>query len=107
MPVLPVQYLARDQIVPVGENVGVDDYPFPYNTLNGESPEVNFGRNSSDDNTLSSVDWEFWHRRMSLPLGRCAILDHDFERYARSITIHRIGCNPCASNMYGESCIEH
>jgi hypothetical protein len=57
MPVLPIQDLARNQIVPVGENVGVDDHRFTYDTLNSESPAVNFGRNSSNDDTLSSVDW--------------------------------------------------
>jgi hypothetical protein len=42
--------------VPVGEDVGFDDHRFTYNTLNGESPAVNFRRNSSHDDALSSVD---------------------------------------------------
>jgi hypothetical protein len=57
IPVLAVQDLARDQIMPVGENVGVDDHRFTHNPLNGESPAVNFGRNSSNNDALSSVDW--------------------------------------------------
>jgi hypothetical protein len=56
MPVLLVKNLAGDLIVAVCENVGFYDYRFTYNTLNGESPAVNLGQNSSNYDALSSLD---------------------------------------------------
>jgi hypothetical protein len=57
MPILPVQDLAGDLIVAVGEDVGFDDHSFTYNALNGESSAVNLGRNPSNYDALSSVHW--------------------------------------------------
>jgi hypothetical protein len=57
MPVLLIQDLAEDQIVTVGKDVGFHDHTFAYNALNGESPALNLGRNSSNNDTLSSVGW--------------------------------------------------
>jgi hypothetical protein len=57
MPLLLVQDLAGDLIVAVSEDVGFHDHRFTYHALNGESPAVNFGRNSSNYDALSSFDW--------------------------------------------------
>jgi hypothetical protein len=57
----PIQELARDLVMTVGEHVCLDYDRLSDNALDRKTPAIDLRFNTLDDNTTPSVTLLFWH----------------------------------------------